>query len=103
MHTWLFCVNCEGRNPDSHPYKHGEATNRPGDALTHSLRSRRARTSNQPDQTLTNQEDGKDTRADFPNMLSHKSEHHNSALIPPLEDKHFCVGASDSSLRPKAG
>ena len=104
MHTWLFCINCEGRNPNSHPNKHCKAGNRSDGSLTHALRFGYARTSNQPKQTLTNDDDSQNTRTDFPDMLSHKGEHHNSDLRNPLlERNHFCVGRSSSDLGPNTG
>jgi hypothetical protein len=104
MHAGLFCINREGRDPNSHSDNHRKAANHPGSSLTHSLRLWCARASDQPKQTLTNDDDSQNTRTDFPDMLSHKSEHHNADLRnPPLEGNHFCVGRSFSDLGPNTG
>jgi hypothetical protein len=92
----LFCINREGRNPNAHPYKHCKATNRPCGSPTHPSNLRSARTRNPREQTLTDQEKSKDARTDFPNMLSHKGEHHLQASIHIAKTeslpctKHLC-------------
>jgi hypothetical protein len=77
----LFCIDRKGRNANAHPYERCKATNRPCGSLTQSSHLRGAGTRNPREQALTDQKESEDARTDFPNMLSHKSEHHLQTSI----------------------